>query len=209
LSSIEPYYVIEDYLSPEQCDTLLKFFVDNEDADPRDFYGNLGLGGADRFFGEGTIKYFDFDPDHLLHKMMNFGKNFFLEKYTMRGKSFNLNRSHVNYMHAGAYLDSHNDDRRREDPIEGLNSMTYVMGLFLNDDYEGGELYFEDQNISLKPKPGTLVFFPGFYTCHGVNKVTSKTRINILSHFFDVVDENIAYTPDYAVAPLDTKSLLV
>jgi hypothetical protein len=209
LSVIEPYYVIENYLTKEQCDHLLKFFIENEDTDPREFYGNLGLGNAERFLNKDTIEYFNFDPEHLLHKMMVFGKQFFLEKYKMRGTSFELNRSHVNYMHTGAYLDSHNDDRKREDPIEGLNSMTYVMGLFLNDDYEGGELYFEDLNVSLKPKPGTLVFFPGFYTCHGVSKVTSGTRINILSHFFDVVDPSIQYKPDYAVAPPDTSSLAV
>lgn len=200
---IEPYYVIEDYITPTQAASLYDYFKANEDEDPREFYGNLGLGGKERFFAE--PRYFDFDPEHLLHTAMHFGREFFLDKYPMRGTSFDLNRSHANYMHTGAELHGHTDDRPSSEPIDSLNSMTYVMGLFLNDDYEGGELVFEDLGTALKPKPGTLVFFPGFYTRHAVNKVTSGTRINILSHFFDIVDTSIEYKPDYAIAPKKTE----
>jgi predicted 2-oxoglutarate/Fe(II)-dependent dioxygenase YbiX len=91
-------------------------------------------------------------------------------------------------MHTKASLADHYDNRKMYDPIESLNSMTYVMGLFLNDDYEGGELFFENENVHLKPKPGSLVFFPGFYTRHAVKEVVSGTRVNVLSNFFDVVD---------------------
>lgn len=198
-ANIEPFHVVEDYLTPAQAAALHDYFKANEDEDPREFYGNLSLGGKDRFFDQ--PQYFKFDPEHLLHTAIEFGKNFFLEKYQMKGTSFELNRSHANYMHKGAYLHGHTDDRSSTEPIESLNSMTYVMGLFLNDDYEGGELVFEDYNVALKPKAGTLVFFPGFYTRHAVNEVTSGTRINILSHFFDVVDPTIEYKPDHAFIP--------
>jgi len=203
IDKIEPYYVIEDYITPAQCKALYEYFKANEDEDPREFYGNLSLGGKDRFFDE--PQYFEFDPEHILHTMMQFGKDFFLDKYTMRGTSFDLNRSHANYMHKGAELHGHTDDRPREEPIESLNSMTYVMGLFLNDDYEGGELVFEEHGVTLKPKAGTLVFFPGFYTRHAVKMVTDGSRINILSHFFDVLDTTIEYKPNFAVAPKNGK----
>lgn len=206
---IKPYHIIEDYLTPEQCKGLYDYFIANEDEDPREFYGNLSLGGWDRFFDEKNLRYFEFDPDQILHKMMNFGREFFLSNYSMKGTSFELNRSHGNYMHTGAQLSDHHDDRNSDNPIEGLNSMTYVMGLFLNDDYEGGELVFEDIGVSLKPKAGTLVFFPGFYTRHGVNKVTSGTRLNILSHYFDVVDTSIEYKPDYAIEPPKDSKVIV
>lgn len=49
--------------------------------------------------------------------------------------------------------------------------------IYLNDDYEGGELYFPDWGISIKPKPGMFVSFPGSkYYMHGVKKVTSGKR---------------------------------
>ena len=49
--------------------------------------------------------------------------------------------------------------------------------LFLNDDYEGGDLVFLDQNIKIKPEPGLLVTFPSTYNYpHKVEPVTKGTR---------------------------------
>lgn len=53
-----------------------------------------------------------------------------------------------------------------------------LSGLFyLNDDYEGGELYFPLQNIQFKPKSGGAYFFPGDKNfIHGVTEITSGIR---------------------------------
>ena len=53
-----------------------------------------------------------------------------------------------------------------------------IAGLFyLNDDYEGGELYFPEQGIQFKPKAGSAYFFPGDMNyIHGVTEVTSGIR---------------------------------
>lgn len=53
-----------------------------------------------------------------------------------------------------------------------------LSGLFyLNDDYEGGELYFPNQGIQFKPKPGAAYFFPGDKEfIHGVTEITSGIR---------------------------------
>lgn len=66
-----------------------------------------------------------------------------------------------------------------------------LAGLFyLNDDYEGGELYFPNQNIKIKPKPGAAYFFPGDKNyIHGVTEIKSGIRYvvpffwTILKHF--------------------------
>jgi hypothetical protein len=196
---IPPYLVFEGFCTLEQCTQLAEYFLSNEDYDPREFYGNYGLGGPDEFFGPNRRQP-SFDPDDILLKVASFAKKQFQETYEMVG-TFGLNRSHANYMHEGAELFSHNDDRIGSEPVEGLNSRTYVCGLFLTDNYEGGELVFEEEGVSLKPKAGDLVLFPGFYTRHGVNKVTKGTRLNILTHFFDVRDTSIPYTPKYALDP--------
>lgn len=65
-----------------------------------------------------------------------------------------------------------------------------IAGLFyLNDDYEGGELYFPNQGIQFKPKPGAAYFFPGDMNyIHGVTEIKSGIRYvcpffwTILSH---------------------------
>jgi predicted 2-oxoglutarate/Fe(II)-dependent dioxygenase YbiX len=61
--------------------------------------------------------------------------------------------------------------------------------VYLNDDYEGGELYFPNQDIKFKPKRGAAYFFPGDMNyIHGITEVTSGIRYTcpffwtILSH---------------------------
>lgn len=53
-----------------------------------------------------------------------------------------------------------------------------LAGLFyLNDEYEGGELYFPNQNVQFKPKKGGAYFFPGDMNyIHGITEITSGER---------------------------------
>jgi hypothetical protein len=49
--------------------------------------------------------------------------------------------------------------------------------IYLNDDYEGGELYFPNQGIQFKPKKGAVYFFPGDMNyVHGVTVLDSGIR---------------------------------
>lgn len=53
---------------------------------------------------------------------------------------------------------------------------------YLNDDYDGGEIYFPNQNIEIKPKPNTLIFFPGnMKFLHGVKPITKGVRYTLTS----------------------------
>ena len=62
--------------------------------------------------------------------------------------------------------------------------------IFINDDYEGGELIFDGlgkgadgEDIVYYPKtPGTIVFFPSFLI-HGVKPVTKGQRYSIVTWF--------------------------
>lgn len=54
--------------------------------------------------------------------------------------------------------------------------------LFLNDDFGGGELWFPDLKVSIKPEPGLLVCFPSSqYFVHQVNPVTKGTRYSMVT----------------------------
>jgi hypothetical protein len=49
--------------------------------------------------------------------------------------------------------------------------------IYLNDDYEGGELYFPNQEIQFKPKRGAAYFFPGDMNyIHGITPIKSGIR---------------------------------
>ena len=58
---------------------------------------------------------------------------------------------------------------------------TYNSMLYLNDNYMGGE-FFTDK-IKIKPKPGTLTFFNGQKTYHGVKPVYWNNRYTIIFWF--------------------------
>jgi hypothetical protein len=50
-------------------------------------------------------------------------------------------------------------------------------GLFLNDDFSGGDLHFRPWAITVKPKPGTIIIYPSSYLgCHEVSPVTDGQR---------------------------------
>lgn len=61
---------------------------------------------------------------------------------------------------------------------------------YLNDEYSGGEIYFPIQDVKLKMKAGSAVFFPGdkFYQ-HGVTAVESGTRFTCPA-FWNVLINN-------------------
>ena len=54
--------------------------------------------------------------------------------------------------------------------------------LYLNDDFEGGELFFPNLDISIKPKARQLIIFPGGNEyVHGVKTVTKGARYVLFS----------------------------
>lgn len=55
---------------------------------------------------------------------------------------------------------------------------------FVNDDFDGGILYFPQRDLTVKPLPGTSIIFPGnAQYLHGVTKITSGIRYTVVSFF--------------------------
>ena len=55
---------------------------------------------------------------------------------------------------------------------------------FLNDDYVGGELYFEHLNITVKPSPGLIIVFPSDYPYrHLVTPIEQGTRYSVVKWY--------------------------
>lgn len=50
----------------------------------------------------------------------------------------------------GSHVDSYEDGR----------SPVLSVVLYINDNYDGGELYFKEQDVSIKPSAGSLIAFP-------------------------------------------------
>lgn len=72
----------------------------------------------------------------------------------------------IQRMQAGVELKAHTD--QHTDP-----SIRYATILYINDDYNDGELFFKNLGIKLRPKPKTLLIFPGNESYeHGVEFVS-------------------------------------
>jgi len=75
----------------------------------------------------------------------------------------------------GSLLAPHFDGDEPQDALPPPQNTAKIASLiYLNDDYEGGEIGFPDYDIKIKPKPGDLVIFPYFYL-HEVHLVFPKT----------------------------------
>jgi len=62
----------------------------------------------------------------------------------------------------------------------------YTAVIYLNKDFEGGELYFPNQKIILPPEPNSIAVFPGTLEyLHGVKMITSGTRYTLASFWTD------------------------
>lgn len=61
-----------------------------------------------------------------------------------------------------------------EDEI-GDKNIAYGAIIYLNDDYNGGELYYPDYDFKIKPKAGSMLMHPGNVS-HQVTEVSKKTR---------------------------------
>lgn len=95
----------------------------------------------------------------------------------------------IQRMQKNVELKSHTD--QHTDP-----SIRYAAILYLNDDYSNGELFFEKKGLELRPKPGSLLIFPGNEEFeHGVRHVSDGPIRYVLVGFIKVTDfyENNKY----------------
>ena len=83
---------------------------------------------------------------------------------------FSLDKMEIAKRTTGSYMNEH---------LDGDDKLAF--SLCLNDDYEGGETFFE--SCTIKPKVGRLALFSNGKIRHGVNEVTRGTRYNLLGWF--------------------------
>ena len=81
-------------------------------------------------------------------------------------------------MHMPTHADRANPDGRPHN----MAFRDFASIVYLNDDYEGGELHLVEQNYTIKPKPGMLVAFPSDHKfLHAALPTTSGIRYVIVS----------------------------
>jgi hypothetical protein len=85
----------------------------------------------------------------------------------------------------GMFMPPHADNANPDDSPHGMAHRDFASVVYLNDDYEGGELYFTALDLTVKPLRGTLVAFTaGFHHEHAVLRVVrGSTRLTMPSFY--------------------------
>lgn len=82
----------------------------------------------------------------------------------------------------GAFASDHYDNAEIDKTPNAWQDNKMVTIIYLNDNYEGGNLTFSEHGISISPKQGTMIAFDvGISNLHGVDKVISGERYTMLA----------------------------
>jgi Rps23 Pro-64 3,4-dihydroxylase Tpa1-like proline 4-hydroxylase len=80
------------------------------------------------------------------------------------------------------YLPAHQD--------QGVSTRVLSVLLYLNDDYEGGEITFRHSGLTFKPEPGSVLFFPSnFLYVHEVAPITKGPRYALPNWYHNVTEK--------------------
>jgi hypothetical protein len=169
---------VEDFLSADLCNYLVQAvelaLSDRSYADNLYEYINDGK----KAYDDSPYIYLFHHPDTkvqlIVKDIVKRSIEIYEDRYEKDPNIEYINLGTVVTMRSGVGLEVHSDDG----PSLNKNIATpHGMVLYLNDDYEGGEIYYPDLKIAIKPKIGSLVIHPGTpdYS-HGVLPVSSGIR---------------------------------
>lgn len=165
---------IDNFASLEDCKTLSNYLDTTDD---------IWNSGAK------SVHYIDYiHPEHedkakvedetviniskkLARNVQDYLDNIYLPEFNVHnGKLLNLRGLELIKWHENCELPSHSDGSEEppQYPMIGLGSLIY-----LNDDYVGGEIGFDDFDLSFSPKVGSLIIFPN-HMIHHVKLILAK-----------------------------------
>lgn len=65
--------------------------------------------------------------------------------------------------------------------------LAYTIVVYLNDDYEGGELYFNDLDIKIKPQAGSVIMYPSAHPYTHQSLEITKGRKMLITHHWQMI----------------------
>jgi hypothetical protein len=105
--------------------------------------------------------------------------DFVLENYPGPFVDYVSNLNHIARFEVGASMHEHFD-------VTKTNDIACL--IYINDNYSGGEIYFPELDIIIKPEAGDLVCFPDTPDfVHGVKTVTGTNRYTLPRWFTRIV----------------------
>jgi len=130
--------------------------------------------------------------ERILAKTRFLGQKAILEAW---GEYAYPDNTELTYWNPGDSMSLHADNSWQDsapDHIKEIehptNYRTYSALFYLNDSYDGGEIYFPNFSYSFKPKAGSLITFPANKEySHGVTEVKNDKRFTIAIWYTDQI----------------------
>jgi hypothetical protein len=100
------------------------------------------------------------------------------ELYPFAAKNIKAREETIHLLKYGkaGHLPAHQD--------QGISSRVLSSVMYLNDDYNGGEIEFKQSGVKIKPEAGSIIFFPSnFLYVHEVHPITDGFRYS-MPHWF-------------------------
>jgi hypothetical protein len=170
-------FVVLDLLSEEQCELLSRAFWELENrvfkSDAIDPYWN------DRFLWYADIARERPAAARLMLEAQRRALQYVSEFYGLKAPIYPDLLQIVRW-NTGMSMRPHADNANPDGSEHGMAHREFAGVCYLNDDYDGGELYFTALDIVVKPRRGVFVAMTaGFHHEHAVLRVDSGTRLTM------------------------------
>jgi hypothetical protein len=165
-------HIVENVISEEDARTIISEMNNPSESNPYpDFYSNRN-GGTALPYNKTTIG--------LMKKYGEKTRAIVKSLYDLDHEVY-VTKSYSSHWTEGTEGGPHIDDQEKEPFIE------YSAVVYLNEypEFEGGKLYFPQQNFEYNPVKYSGAFFPqkDLSYIHGISKVTSGHRYTFLFHY--------------------------
>lgn len=166
-------FVVNDFLSQQQCDLLIDCYNRNKEQ----FAEKTG----DTFWDGRYIQFHDImehetDAVRIMQQIRHIASMYILNEFVSDEPIYPDTAQLVGWSE-GMDMKPHADNMEPDGGPNISSHRNFSSIIYLNDDYEGGHTYFPSLGVRVAPKRGTLVLFgAGYEFVHGVTKVTKGKR---------------------------------
>lgn len=190
--AIEDIIVVHNFITEEENQMLLDYEkyldenglwdVGDKKGDPNGqwtnrFLGTFSLRMAEKGFGKPK----DLQIYNLLVDIRNRIAKQIVESYNLDFPVYPDSLNLIKWPH-GYIQPAHSDFENYGGEPHVYNWREIGCVLYLNDNFNGGEIHFPQHGVQIPVKPGMLAFFPGdVHHSHGVNRVLNGTRYTVSS----------------------------
>lgn len=171
------FVIAPEFLPPDRCEVLCQSFRELPDKIFRSM--KIDAYWSDRFIWFADIAQARPLAARIMVDALHQDRKLVSEFYKLRAPIYPDLLQIVRWQ-AGMFMPPHADNANPDGSQHMMTHREFSGIVYLNDDYEGGQLYFTALNIVLQPARGMLAAFSGgFHHEHAVLRIDSGTRLTM------------------------------